>query len=133
MNNDLKLLKELSEIEVIVLTNIYQILEQQDKLVSLIVKEANDNPLRVIEYAQELSYWKHNNIVHSALNSVWDNCSAKTLSKIINEEKFDTDYLWSNKTQLIDKRVLKRFSSFDNVKNDEKGHLAKKLGAKITI
>ena len=133
MKNSLDNFTELSEIELIILNNMYQILEQQDKLVSLIIKEANDNPLKVIEYAKELSYWKHNNIVHLALSTVWEKCSAKTLGKIINQDKFESKYSWSNDSQLIDIRVIKRFSSFDNVKNDDKAQLAKKLGAKITI
>jgi len=125
--------EELSKVEVLLIENIYYMLNEIDKIKENIIRCATDEDIHKIhEYTQKLSAIISLGLLNQLKEQFWKETHPTTLRKIVNQEKFISKSTWSE-SFLIDQRVIRNFGSYDLVSNDEKGQLAKKLGAKIVI
>lgn len=123
---------QLSEIEFILLTLIYQYLDKLDNLKRLVVESVQVNELtKTIDTAKQLSVLQQFELLTALKKQFFEAASRETLSKIINEEKFASQYSYVD-PQLIDKRVLPSFSSYDKFPiNNPKASIYKLLGATV--
>jgi len=135
MNTELKLqkTKDLAIEEIILIENIYSILNRRDKLINVILENVQDYK-KVIEAAEEIKYIDHwDGTIKQMRDHLFEHASYQTIRKIISEEKFTPIYDFQE-AFLISKRVLKEFRYSAEIKKDHpKADLAKKLGAKIIL
>lgn len=124
--------KSLTEGERIILEHLYRIFDKQAELVKTITEEANGDLKKVLEAAKELQYiQRYNGELSLFKEQFWDIATPKTLSMIVNQEKFIGGG-FSNPEFTIPLAVLKKFNSFDEIRSDNpKSLIAKKLGAKL--
>jgi hypothetical protein len=123
--------KELSPVEVVLIENIYNLLNQKDKLIEKMVSDL-DNYKQIIDCAHELQHitgWK--SPLRQFQEQFFKYASVQTLEKIADEIKFENEYSYGE-AFLISKSVLKDFRYGSEVRSDDpKARVAKKLGAKI--
>ena len=133
MNNELKLIKsnDLSAVETVLIENIYLILNKRDRLIKEIVEHVDDYK-KVIEAAQELKFIDgYKGTIHELKEQFFEHASVQTLTKIVNEEKFNPSFTYQE-AFLISKAVVKEFRYGAEVRSDNpKAAIAKKLGAKL--
>ncbi len=135
MNTELKLQKstDLTSVEVILIEQIYLLLNKRERLIAEIVKNADDYN-KVIEAAQELRYIDaYSGTLKQMKDQFFAHASVETLTKIVNQEKFTPIYTYSDPF-IISKDILKDFRYGEEIKQDNpKAAIAKKMGAKIIV
>lgn len=134
MNRNIENIKELSLIEKIVISNVYEIhlIIEDNKKKALTALRDNDF-IRAKAYLEESEYFEYTpEFLRKMQEDVLKYCSVAILKKIINSETFPTDSIF-NPTFLIPKEILPKLSSFDKYKKDEKWEIYKALGATITV
>lgn len=123
---------ELSPVEVVILENIYLILNRLEVLTKQVYDSIDKYDLAV-EAIREMKYLKYNGTLKLLKDQFFQHASPATLSKIINEEKFKPESTHLNEF-LISKEVLKEFGYGSEIRStDPKATLAKTLGAKIVV
>lgn len=131
----LKNLKDLTEIEIVVISNVLEITELIENLekttLDHVVNGKYDDAKKTIEKS---NYFRHTPVfLQKMKKQVVEHCSLKTLNKIINEEKFESVYSWDS-SHLIPKSILPKMSSFDKFHSSHpKANIYKELGATIVM
>lgn len=125
---------ELSLVEVIILEQIYLLLNRLDRLTKTIT-ENTDNYDKVVEAAREMKYINsYNGSLELLKDQFFQHASFDTLRKIASEEKFKSESRYTIDGFIIPKVVLKSFKYGSEIKStDPKADIAKKLGAKIVL
>lgn len=127
--------KELSLIESLLISNLYDILNKIDSTKEDALKYLQDGKYRDAEdKLREARYFEYQpEFIRNIQKQLFEHASIETLNKIVNQDKFKNEYSYSEDF-LIDTRVLPKFSSYDNFPHDgNKSYIAKKLGATIIV
>lgn len=124
---------ELSAVEIVLLENIYHILNRLETLTQEITANI-DSYGKVIEAAREMKYINaYNGSLVLLKDQFFEHALPGTLSKIANELKFKPAYAYQDDF-IIPKIVLKEFRYSSEIKStDPKADIAKKLGAKVVL
>lgn len=132
MTYEIERIEELSLIEKIVISNVFEIIKHiaQVKTTALTALR-DDDFIRAKAYLEESEYFEHTPVFLKKMQkNVLEYCSVAVLKKIINNESFKHG-LYS--TVIIPIDVLPKLSSFDKYKKDEKWEIYKALGATIVV
>lgn len=126
---------ELSAVEMVLLENIFLILNRKAELIHQISKSSAEEKYKeVITAAQELSYINsYRSTLENLKEQFFNHASVQTISNIISNKPFKSSSEW-REPFLITKDVLTSFRYGSKVKHtDPKAALAKKLGAEIVL
>ncbi len=123
---------ELNKLEFILLNLIVDRLYTIEYSVNKAAELLRDNKFQEAkEQVDKLYLLRYNNGLSELKKAFFDAAEPKTLSKIVNEEKFSGTSSYSEPF-LIPKEVLMEFSSYDRVAaSNLKASIARKLGAVI--
>jgi len=132
--SDVENIKNISDIEKVVISIALSFLikfEDLEKQLKDYVNESKyDDAKKVLN---ELNYWKWNGLLTEAQNNVMKYCSVVTLQMIVNQDKFENKYGFSDPI-LVPTKVLPKISSSTKINaNDAKADIYKKLGATIIV
>ena len=136
MKIELKKVKGLTPIEIVVLTNVINIHNHIETTKEQALTHLNDGKFELAkERLTEANYFKFDKTFLSEMKKqVVEHCSIETLTKIVDNKPFELEYSWTSEQYTIPSVILPRLSSYDKIaSNNPKASIYKKLGATITV